>query len=148
MNVNRLAVIASSIAVAATVAAGLYLAGSPGEQRLYRMDERRVRDLGQIAVAVQTHWQRHQEVPALLQEAVDGQQLTRLPADPGTESEYQYLPAEDRFQLCAVFDRPSPDPKPGDFWAHPEGRHCFEFDATRVDALVNLPVGRAVPVSP
>ena len=105
MNVNRLAVIISSVAVAITVAVGLYLAGSPGEQRLFRTDERRMRDLGQIAVAVQMYWQQQQSLPVQLPDIVDGQQLDRLPADPATEAAYEYLPGEDRFQLCAVFDR-------------------------------------------
>ena len=148
MNVNRLAVIVSSVAVAITVAVGLYLAGSPGEQRLFRMDERRTRDLGQIAVAVQMYWQGQQSLPAELPDIVDGQQLDWLPTDPATQTVYEYLPGEDRFQLCAVFDRPSPDSQPGDFWGHPAGRHCFEFDATRINSMVRLPVGRAVPLSP
>jgi hypothetical protein len=39
MNVNRLAAITSSVLVAVVVVAGLIIAGSPGDQRLNRIDQ-------------------------------------------------------------------------------------------------------------
>ena len=66
MTVNRITAIVSSAVVIVAIAAGLYLGGSPGEQRMVRMDERRVQDLNQLANAVQIYWQQQDELPANL----------------------------------------------------------------------------------
>ena len=54
MNGHRLAVAGSIAAVVAAVVAGLWSIGPPSEQRLRRLDERRVSDLTQLSQAV--HW--------------------------------------------------------------------------------------------
>lgn len=131
MNVQRIAVIGSIAAVAAAVAAGLWQIGSPAEQRLLRLDERRVDELKQISWTVDYRWDREQRLPDTAAELVDGQRLTRLPTDPITGEAYEYRVAGPRqFEVCATFDRPSRRELAGDFWFHDAGHRCFTLDVT------------------
>lgn len=126
MSAERLAAWASGIVVAAAVAAGLIVAGSPVSERHARLDERRVADLRQLAAAVDAYWTDHQRLPADLDELVDGLHLSRLPADPVTGADYVYqVSGARRFRLCARFDRPDASAEPDDFWSHDSGRQCF-----------------------
>lgn len=145
MTVNRIVAIACVVVVIMAAIAGLYLSGSPAEQRLLRMDERRVRDLHNLANAIQFYWQEQDALPASLRDVVDGRRLDRLPVDPNTRREYDYLPQENAFRLCANFDRASPANDQVEFWSHPAGRHCFEFDTTGASAPGRLPAIRALP---
>jgi hypothetical protein len=121
---------ASAAAVAAAVIAGLAVTGSPATQRLERLDERRVEDLGRLARAVNTHWAQRHELPGQLENAVDGLSLRAAPVDPSSGAPYDYrVTAPGKFELCASFSRPSAGAAPGDFWHHEAGRTCFEFDA-------------------
>ena len=108
MNVQRLAAVASIVAVTAAVVAGLLVAGSPAEQRLLRLDDRRVSDLRQLSSAAQFQWEQNQTLPAGSAALVDGRYLSRLPVDPAGQS-YEYRATGPRaFEVCAVFGRPSP----------------------------------------
>jgi hypothetical protein len=129
MNAHRLALIFSITAVVAAVAAGLWSIGSPSEQRLRRLDERRVADLTQLSQAVYWHQDQRHALPAGAAELVDGRRLSRLPLDPSTEEPYEYrVTGELKFEVCAVFDRASPSEDAKDFWYHDVGRRCFEFN--------------------
>ena len=120
MNVQRIAVIGSIAAVAAAVAAGLLITGSPAEQRLRRADEQRVAELRQLASTAEFRWNREQRLPS-----VD------LPTDPATGEPYDYRVTGPRqFEVCATFDRPSRSELAGDFWSHEAGRRCFQFNVT------------------
>jgi hypothetical protein len=131
MNVQRLALVGSVAAVAAAVAAGLLLTGSPAEQRLRRLDEQRVAELGQLASAAERRFDREQRLPAAADELVDGQLMTRLPTDPATGQPYEYrLTGPRQFEVCATFDRPSRPELAGDFWFHEAGHRCFSFSVT------------------
>lgn len=148
MNWNRVVAIASTVVVIITAVAGLYLSGSPAEQRLLRIDERRIRDLNQLANAVQRYWQEQGELPDTLQQLVDGRRLSKLPVDPDSGLAYQYTAGDKKFSLCAEFKRPTRETTTIEFWQHPAGAHCFEFDTT-----VIMPPGRlnaigAVPLGP
>jgi hypothetical protein len=127
MSVNRLAAAISTAVVLAAVIAGLYLAGSPAEQRLLRMDERRVRDLDRLTNVIGSYTRQREELPDSLEQLLDGQLLDELPVDPATGEPYEYLCADTSYQLCAVFAQPARDVDEFDFWNHPAGRHCFEF---------------------
>jgi hypothetical protein len=129
VSIQRVAAIGSIVVVLIAVAAGLMWIGSPAEQRLLRLDERRVQDLRQLAVGVSNRWVQRQVLPAAAAELVDGRWLSRLPADPSSDAPYEYrVTGPQRFELCAVFDRASRPREAGDFWYHDAGRHCFEFD--------------------
>ena len=52
MNVSRIAALVASVVIVAAIGTGLYLTGSPGEQRLQRFDQQRVMHLTQIRQSV------------------------------------------------------------------------------------------------
>lgn len=130
------------IAIAAVVW-GMVVAGTPMEQRLVRLDERRVNDLRSI----------ENEVYNIVYEGSDryngGVRPTRLPnplpanlddvlangvnshptiTDPDTGLPYEYEKDGSSFTLCATFYTVR-DQDQDIFWNHPVGRHCYEFDA-------------------
>ena len=130
MNVQRVAAVGSIAAVTLAVVAGLFVAGSPAEQRLLRLDDRRVTDLRQLSSAAQFRWDQNETLPDDAAELVDGRYLSRLPMDPAGQS-YEYRVTGPRaFEVCAVFDRPSRPELAGDFWSHEAGHQCFAFDVT------------------
>ena len=131
MNVQRLAVVGSIAAIGAAVVAGLWLIGSPAEQRLRRQDEQRVNELTQIVNAARVRWNAGRQLPDTAAGLVDGQFLTRMPTDPTTREPYEYrVTGPLQFEVCATFDRPSRPEQTGDFWYHDAGRRCFQFDVS------------------
>jgi hypothetical protein len=136
MNGNRLAVAGSIAAVVAAVAAGLWVIGSPAEQRLLRFDERRDADLRELAQAVNRHQSEERALPASTAELVDGRRLSHVPLDPATGEPYEYrVTGEREFELCAVFARASRAADVKDFWDHEAGRHCFELEVPEAPAI-------------
>ena len=134
MNVSRLFALAGSLAVIMVVLAGLYLGGSPSEQRLFRLDERRVDDLRRLARVIEAYWDKTQRLPQELEELVDGQRLGSMPLDPLSRTTYIFEPiALNAYRLCAEFSRSSQNPKPKDFWAHKAGYQCFDFKLVQSD---------------
>jgi hypothetical protein len=130
MSVDRIAAWASSLVVAATVLAGLWLGGSPDGERLRRLDERRVQDLQQIARTLEGRARREGALPETPAALVDGLRLDGLPTDPVSGRPYRYERlAPDRFRLCADFAARSSD-GPDTFWDHGNGPACFEFDVS------------------
>lgn len=148
MTLNRLVAIATTVVVIIAGVIGLYLSGSPAEQRLLRLDERRVRDLNQIANAAQRYWQKQGELPATLQQLIDGRRLNKLPVDPDSGQAYEYTAGDKQFRLCAEFNRPTEATTTIEFWQHPAGTHCYEFDTTvimppgRMNAIGAVPLNR------
>lgn len=128
MKANKLITIVASGTVVIAVVAGLYLSGSPGEQRLTRIDERRVGDLRQLSSTISIYWKDSGRLPADLPVLVDGQRLGSLPTDPQTGMVYIYEIVDmNSYRLCAGFSRPSIQKTSEDFWAHPAGMHCFDL---------------------
>jgi hypothetical protein len=110
--------------VVAGIAGGLVILGPPGEERITRLDQKRVADLVAIQSAVGSYRSRHGRLPMSLDtiEREDG--IGIAVADPETRSIYEYRPVDDRtFETCAVFDRESP--APNDPMSHGAGRRCF-----------------------
>jgi hypothetical protein len=129
MSVERVAVVGSIVAVVAAVIAGLLVMGSPGEQRLLRLDDQRVMDLRQLSFAAENRWTEARGLPATASELVDGRYLSRLPVDPVSGEPYAYRVTGPRqFELCAEFARPSRPALEDDFWFHEAGPACFSFD--------------------
>jgi hypothetical protein len=132
MTVQRFAVIGSIVAIGAAVVVGLWLIGSPAEQRLLRLDEQRAAELAQLVSAVRYRWNTDRRIPDGADGLVNGEYLTRVPTDPVTREPYEYRVTGPRqFEVCATFDRPSRPHLAGDFWFHEAGRRCFSFDLSQ-----------------
>jgi hypothetical protein len=139
MSVNRIAAWISGIIAGIAVVAGLFVVGSPGEQRVLRADRQRVADLQTLAGALSDYWRDNEHLPDRLDELVDGRRLSRVPVDPVSGDRYGYSrTSSDAFELCADFARASADQPPDSFWFHPAGRRCFAFDERR-------PAERGIP---
>lgn len=129
MTANRLAAIGATVAVLGAVIAGIFVAGSPAEQRLLRIDERRVDHLRELAGDVRAYWHQEHRLPPDLASLTDGIRVRKIPTDPQTGEQYDYLVRGDRaYRLCAEFRLESEHESRDDFWFHPAGRVCFDFD--------------------
>jgi len=129
MRTQRVAAWASVLVVAAAVVAGLAIIGSPSEQRLMRLDERRVLDLRSLSFAVNRYRGQRQRLPERAEDVIDGQLTTRLPLDPESQQPYDYRMIDaGHYEVCATFSRRSLEPS-NDFWFHEAGRRCFSLDA-------------------
>jgi hypothetical protein len=131
----RLAGTVVTVAVAAAVVAGIYVLGSPSEERSRRLDGRRVQDLAGISRAVDLYWTRESRFPASLDQlrADTGAGITLV--DPLTGAPYDYRPLEDgQYELCASFEGDSADTDRLDsgFWTHRAGRQCFQREARAI----------------
>ena len=130
-----LAAAVTAIAVVA-VGVGVYVAGSPAEARLHRLDERRIEDLQMARRLIDLYWTQHGLLPATLDS------LTRSPSDiarlrdPATGGPYVYRPgADSAYELCATFARPAGAEwrgAPDEAWGHPAGSQCFPLIAAHV----------------
>ncbi|HEV8233308.1 MAG TPA: hypothetical protein VGP84_01880 [Gemmatimonadaceae bacterium] len=118
--------------VAAAIGVGVYLVGPPAEQRVRRLDERRVEGLAYLREQVRAFSGVQKRLPASLQE------MPYLPSasthDPVTNQPYGYrVTGQDTFELCADFDRPN-DPDRLLFvdneLKHGVGHTCFPEVAT------------------
>ena len=125
-----------TLAVLVAVGAGIYVIGSPGEERAYRIDDRRVADLKTIAAATDLYWTRNTRLPVTLDELAAEPGVTFERVDPVRGDPYGYTPADSvRYEVCATFDRASRElamePRE-DLWAHGSGRQCFDLEAEEV----------------
>lgn len=129
MSPHRIAAYASIAVVGVAIVVGLYFSGSPTEQRLLRLDERRVADLMRLSGGLSRYFAETGELPAALDELVDGRRLSSLPRDPVSDSSYVYtVTGDEQFELCAEFSRESEYEPNENFWGHGAGRACFPFD--------------------
>jgi hypothetical protein len=121
--------------IVATIIGGLVLLGSPGEERLRRLDVRRVQDLSAIARAADVYWTRHARVPFSLTDLAQQQGAGLASTDPSTRAAYEYRALDaTHYELCATFQRESSEQRAGTayFWVHPAGRQCFQREAQRI----------------
>jgi hypothetical protein len=124
-----------AVVVGAAIVGGVVFLGSPGEERLRRMDERRVQDLSGLAQAVDVYWTRRSVLPSSLDELrrETGAAMTLI--DPATGERYEYRSIDERrFELCATFAGDSIDSERSmaGFWTHRAGRQCFQREAKEV----------------
>jgi hypothetical protein len=123
-------------AVLASLLAGLFVLGSPQDERARRVDNRRVSDLQGIMAAADLYWTRHSQLPASLAELTAEPGVSISTADPESSEPYDYQPLDSaQYELCAGFERESGDMamKPSeDLWAHGPGRQCFQFEAEEI----------------
>ncbi len=98
----------SAAVVIAAVAAGLFVLGSPAEERARRFDERRVTDLHAIAAATDVYWTRHARLPESLEELASEPGVRIATGDPASSLPYGYRALDDAgYELCAYFERES-----------------------------------------
>lgn len=117
------------VVVAAAVVAGLLVTGTPQRQRELRLDERRVSDLLVLSSALTRRYGETGRLPASIDALVDGRFLSTLPRDPASDESYVYeSTGAASYRLCATFAREAGAPGAAEFWYHPPGRHCFDFD--------------------
>ena len=139
---GRYLVIVAGLVTVATLFAAIRVMGTPGQQRLARLDAVRVDDLEKLVGSVRRSARVHGRMPATLQAATAGTR-TRI-HDHVTGEPYGYaVLGSTGFQLCAVFDTDTSKqlqprrnyfrPPVGADWEHPVGRYCFEFPLKDVD---------------
>ena len=136
---NIIIVVLVSIIVIASIVAGVLVLDPPAEERLRRLDERRVNDLRQLAYAIDLHWTREGVLPSALDSQlaeIDANQI----ADPETGEAYGYRKVdEDTYELCATFSRDTSNEhlvSYREFWLHSEGRQCFQLKARDVERVL------------
>lgn len=131
MSAGRWLAVGGILVVVATLALALGVLGSPAQQRLIRMDERRERDLSRLTNEVRSYYGLERALPVQLSVLSSQPGSTLATADPVTGAPYEYfVVSPDRFRLCAVFDtdtaaKPRRGPRINGF-AHGRGRHCFD----------------------
>ncbi|MDD5710897.1 MAG: DUF5671 domain-containing protein [Candidatus Colwellbacteria bacterium] len=98
-------------ALSAIVAAFIII-GSPAEQRVLRLDQRRIEDLQSIQSQVVSYWQSKEVLPATFDDLKDPLLNYSIPKDPEFEDGkvYEYRVLGDlSFELCATFAQPLPE---------------------------------------
>jgi hypothetical protein len=112
--------------VVAAIGVGVWVVGPPAEQRVRRLDERRVEDLAYLREQVRSYFGVNKRLPASVEEMKLPADATR---DPVTGQPYGYrTTTADAFELCADFSRPS-EPERFRFanngFNHGAGHTCF-----------------------
>lgn len=126
------------VAIAAVVAAvvgGLTLLGSPAEERMRRIDKRRVDDLSEIARATDLYWTRHKRLPSSLEELSGEPGVVVSSRDPETTQAYEYrVLSNGSYELCAHFDRASAERRASGvkIWSHGIGKQCFQLETKNI----------------
>lgn len=115
------------------VGAGVYVMGSPSENRARRLDEQRVDDLREWARAIDSFWTANKQLPSSLAEIKRQQAWSYLAeSDAATGQPYEYhATGTSTYQLCATFDRASrvEGERRDPIWEHDAGRACFALEA-------------------
>lgn len=122
----------AAAAAGAAVIAGVIVVGGPERGRTERLDAERAEDLRGIMQAIDRFRTDHERIPATLQELARYPRVRVDILDPDSQEPYGYrVMEENRYELCAVFDRKSRAKRqtPADFWSHPAGVTCFELTA-------------------
>jgi hypothetical protein len=126
----------SAVVVALTLFWGFFLVGSPSTRRQQRFDEQRLRDLQNIAQAIQILVEDPNEKgklkaplpPTLADASRENQGALMNLFDPETGVEYVYRVKEDgTYDLCATFSEARHSTE-SVFWNHPAGEHCFTIN--------------------
>lgn len=128
MNLNKVAAIGASLVVVVAVVAGLFLTGSPAEERDRQVDALRIAALQQLASVISVYYEESGSLPLRLTDLVDGRNLQEEPRDPVSGLPYIYeSDADDSYALCASFDDSSQEDEVAEFWMHGAGRSCFRL---------------------
>ncbi len=127
---RRLVTLAAVLSVVAAISAGLFAIGAPSEERARRLDATRIQDLSGISESAKVYFDRHQRLPASLEELSQEGGMGIAIRDPeGRPYEYRVTGAN-TYEVCAVFRRDSSERAGGrgSFWSHGPGRRCFQLN--------------------
>lgn len=132
----------TAVIVLASLVSGIFIAGTPSEQRALRFDDRRVNDLASIQGQVIHFWTQKNKLPDNLNALHDDISGFTAPTDPASNKPYEYKVVSPlTFELCADFTKPSADQTRGstmtksypvyggvysDNWEHAAGHECFK----------------------
>lgn len=136
-----LAIISTGVVVLAVVAAVMIL-DPPGLQRQRRMDGRRIRDLINISLSVDSYWERKKALPPDLA-TLEKEPGLRIPMkDPETGLPYVYETKDGKsYRLCAVFSVDSSDESQeynsSRKWSHGAGKQCFDLKPLTKENEIN-----------
>ena len=137
INVRLIVAISLVVAVAAVVIGGILLLDSPAQERLRRLDERRVSDLRSISAELDFYWTREGTLPASLEELAHEPGVFLELYDPESGEAYEYrVLSSNTYELCAEFARDTAEERDHfyrDFWSHNAGRQCFQMEAQDVE---------------
>jgi hypothetical protein len=132
VSIGRARVLAGllTVAVATVVVAGMFVLGSPAQERMRRRDDRRTQDLNNIAARILNHWGQHKRVPASLADIPTQPGYGEATSDPFTSEPYEYrATGETSYELCATFETDTSLPEYAlrwTEWRHGVGRTCFQ----------------------
>lgn len=126
------------LVVSTVIIIAVTLLDSPEQQRLRRLDERRMADLREIANAVDVYWTQEGVLPNSFDDLADEDGYFAELVDPVTGASYEYyVVGEDSFELCATFDTEDAasdrDPYFTNLWHRGIGRQCFTLTAKDLD---------------
>jgi len=133
MNRNVWAAGAATVVVISVVILGFHALGGPRTQRLLQSDSRIVRKIYGLAQQIKAKSDRSKGLPSDLEGFPKS-----ATEDPVTHQQISYRRKSDsQYELCAVFSADSrsmqaPDANDSNnFWSHPKGEYCFQFDTTQ-----------------
>jgi len=140
-NIPKILAVVVSVVVLASITAGFFIIGTPGEQRERRFDDQRVQHLQMLQNEVVNYWVQKEELPEQLSNLENSITGFAVPTDPATSAVYEYNILSDlSFELCATFAQPNKDggaDRGGMYypeiyydsynqnWTHGVGRACF-----------------------
>lgn len=126
------------LAVTTTAVAGLWLSGSPAQERARRLDQTRISNLQSISGAIDQYYVTNDRLPSDLETLIRSRETYWVGAinDPESGDAYDYrIRSEDTYELCATFvtDNRNLDPRKTEpyaiyesrFWEHGPEYTCF-----------------------
>lgn len=139
----------ATVLVIIFIAYGIVLTGTPGQQRAFQFDQRRISDLQQISYSINSYWENSGKLPASFED-LKTKQYSHIQSvtDPKTQVAYEYRVLGDKsYELCAEFETDSSlsarrlkarVPFSEEVWDHVIGRVCFdrEVQESRKDSLM------------
>jgi len=141
INVRSAVAITLIAVVVAVVIVGVILLDSPAQERLRRLDERRVDDLRSISAELDVYWTREGTLPSSLEELADEPGVFLELYDPETGQLYEYrVLGSNTYELCAHFSRDTAEERNRFYrenWSHGPGRQCFELEAQDVEGVID-----------
>ncbi len=113
IRVSIWSVIKSTIIVLALLIWSFTVIGTPGQQRIWRLDDKRVQDLQNIQYQVINYWQLKEKLPATIADISNSISNYQIPVDPefeqGKAYEYSVVDVKkNTFELCATFSAKMP----------------------------------------